>query len=642
MNMNRFAIALGLLISVTVPEAPAQNASPMPPTSSGQEKEPIDRQKMNNITKQDARVWHSDPHSHARPEEAVVTHIDLDLHVHFDSQRIKGTATYKVRNNGADMLVMDTRGLEIANVTDGSGNALKHRVEKPDSIKGSALVILIGKETERVQVTYATTDASSGLQWLTPGQNDGKTPFLYSQGQAILTRSWIPIQDSPAIRITYSAKVTVPAGMTAVMGALGNPSQTLPGQTVFEFKQPNPIPPYLIALAVGQLEFKQVSERTGIYAHPDVLPVAINEFADLEKMLAASEKLCGPYVWERFDVLVLPPSFPFGGMENPMLTFATPTILAGDRSLVSLIIHELAHSWSGNLVTNANWDDFWLNEGWTVYLERRIVEMLYGKEMADMMEVLGFQDLKATIADMPKGHSDTGLSLKLKGRDPDDGMTDVAYERGAMVIKEIELAWGREAFDRFIPHYFESFRFQSITTERFIGFVADYAEANGLKAVPLREMVTAVGDPKPSFKVFSDRLIQVEKARVAFLTGRKLADYGSGRWTAQERQYFLRILKEDLKPEQMDIIEDVLGLKEPGNSEVDFEWFLLCIRNDRMAEQPRIAEFLTRVGRRKFVLPLYKEMFGKKKWADFAKELYAGNRGRYHAITSGSVDRLPE
>ncbi len=641
-SMKGTAIALGLTLALAGADVLAQTRKPVENTDNGPTMAPLSRQTMSELRKDSGNKRRiMDTHSYARPEEAVITHLNLDILVNMDKQRIKGTATYDVNRREAEMLILDTKGLTISSVMDGSGNALSFKLQKPDSIMGSALAIMLPKtEVTKVVVRYSTTEESAGLQWLSPEQNDGKTPFLYSQGQAILTRSWIPIQDSPGVRITYNAKVTVPAGMTAAMSALGNPQAVAGGQTVFEFKQPNAIPPYLIALAVGDLEFKQVSDRTGIYALPGVLPDAVNEFKDLDRMLVACEQLCGPYEWQRFDVLVLPASFPFGGMENPMLTFATPTILAGDRSLVSLIIHELVHSWSGNLVTNANWNDFWLNEGWTVYLERRIVETLYGKDMAEMMEVLGFQDLKATIADLPADSPDTGLSLRLEGRDPDDGMTDVAYERGAMVIKELELAWGREAFDRFIPVYFKHFRFRSITTAEFIAFVDSHAEVNGLKKVALREMVRAVGEPKPSFKIASGSLLAVEKARVAFLTGRKLEEYGVGNWNAQQRQYFLRILSEPLKEVQMNAVNEALKLKMSKNAEVNFEWYLLCIRNNRTAIRPELEGFLRTVGRRKFILPLYRELFAQTDWKDWGKEQYAQHRGRYHSITSGSVDRL--
>jgi leukotriene-A4 hydrolase len=626
--------------------ANAQTSEPIP--TSKEQVRPQARQlnRADNmpISKQSAMAMRTldrkDTHTFARPTEVVVTHLDLDLTVLFDKKIVKGTATYDIDRKEGNVLVLDTRGLEIAAVTDGKGQPLTFKLEKEDPIKGQALSIVLTEGVNRVKIAYATTAASDGLQWLNPEQVGGKTPFLYTQGQAILTRTWIPVQDSPDIRMTYRASVNVPNGMMAVMSAMGNVAGAIPGQTTFDFKQPHPIPAYLIALAVGELEFKRVTENAGIYALPHVLPSAVGEFAELGKFMDAAVGLCGPYLWDRFDVLVLPSSFPFGGMENPMLTFATPTLLAGDRSLVSVIIHEMAHSWSGNLVTNANWNDFWLNEGWTVYLERRIVEAIYGKDMADIMEVLGFQDLKSTIANMPKGHPDTGLRLRLEGRDPDDGMTDVAYERGAMVIKELELAWGRDAFDPFIKSYFEKYRFKSITTEEFIRYAQDHSEKNKLKFPNLMGMVQAVGEPMPTFKVHADRLIGVEKARVAFLMGKDIGDMGAGRWSAQEKQYFLRILIDDLSASQLATIEKIFGLKESKNAEVIFEWFMLCIRNGHKDIMPQLQEFLGEVGRRKFVLPLYKAMFAHKEWSDWGRKLYAKNRTRYHSITAGSVDKL--
>ena len=640
----RFCLILTIAVASSGASVHGQTQTPIPagnstakPTIQRIERSDISHLRTPSMSKKNST---SDTHSCARPDETVATHLDLAIAVNFDKQVIKGEATYTIKRKEGNTLMLDSKGLDIAAVKDDAGESLRFKLLDVDSVRGQAVVIILGEKSTKVTVSYATTAQSAGLQWLTPEQNDGKTPFLYSQGQAILTRSWIPIQDSPAILLTYSAKVTVPEGMVAVMSATGNVTQRIPKQTVYEFKQPNAIPAYLIALAVGNLEFKKITENTGIYALPSVLPSAVEEFSDLGKMVAAAEKLCGPYEWGRFDVLVMPPSFPFGGMENPMLTFATPTILAGDRSLVSLIVHELVHSWSGNLVTNANWNDFWLNEGWTVYLERRIVEMLNGKETADMMEVLGFQDLKATIADMPRNGADTGLRLKLEGRDPDDGMTDVAYERGAMVIKNIETAWGRMAFDPFIQAYFKQHRFKSITTDQFIEFTAKYAADNKLKMPDLPGMTMAVGEPHPDFKIFSDRMMGVEKARVAFLIGKNIQDFGAATWTAQERQYFLRIVKEPLSAAQLAIIEKALQLGVSKNSEVNFEWYMMCIRNGHEGIRPELEDFLSRVGRRKFVLPLYKAMFDNPEWKAWGGANYKKFRNRYHSITAGSVDRL--
>ena len=239
------------------------------------------------------------------------------------------------------------------------------------------------------------------------------------------------------------------------------------GSYHFEMKQP--IPSYLLALAVGDVEFKRVSNRAGIYAERTVLDSAVWEFADLEKMIHGAEELYGAYLWERYDVLVLPPSFPFGGMENPRLTFATPSILAGDRSLTSLIAHELAHSWSGNLVTNRTWNDFWLNEGFTVYFEHRIMEKLYGRDYAEMLALLSLQDLRETIQSLKDEnlYADTKLKLDLAGRNPDDGVTDIAYNKGYFFLRLFEERYGRERFDSFLKHYFSSNAFKSSGHPKF-------------------------------------------------------------------------------------------------------------------------------------------------------------------------------
>ena len=348
------------------------------------------------------RSWPDrDIHSFARPVEARVTHVALDLRADFAEKRLSGTATLTVaRQHAATELVLDTRELEILRVTDGRGAALAHALAEADPILGRALRVTLPAPAEPVVVTYRTAPTSAALQWLAPEQTAGKRlPFLYSQGQAILTRTWIPTQDSPGIRQTYEARIAVPRDLRAVMSAESlTPDGPIVGQDrTFEFRLTEAIPPYLIALAVGDIQSEPLGPRSGVYAEPTVLKAAAFEFADLEQMVRAAESLLGPYRWGRYDLLVLPPSFPFGGMENPRLTFATPTVIAGDRSLVSLAAHELAHSWSGNLVTHATWSDFWLNESVTTYVERRIMEAIYGAERAGILEALAWRDLQDEI-----------------------------------------------------------------------------------------------------------------------------------------------------------------------------------------------------------------------------------------------------
>src|SRR5687768_9058347 len=417
-----------------------------------------------------------DIHSFARPHEVRVTHVALDLAADFPSRTLSGQARLTLdRRAGATQVVLDTRDLSIQAVTAPDGAPLKFTVGDKDAILGQPLTVDLPSDAREIVIAYRTSPNAAALQWLAPSQTAGrKQPYLYSQGQAILTRTWIPTQDSPGIRQTYAARITVPRELRAVMSAEQLTPDGVDGQggRTFEFKLSQPVPPYLIALAVGDIAFRPLGPRTGVYTEPSMLDAAAYEFADLEKMVSAAESLLGAYRWGRYDLLVLPPSFPFGGMENPRLTFATPTILAGDRSLVSLVAHELAHSWSGNLVTNATWSDFWLNEGMTTYVELRLMEALYGTERAAMLDVLARRSLEDEITRLGGPSSkDTVLHVDLTGRDPDEGMTEIPYEKGAALLKLLERTVGRSRFDAYLRSYFDRHAFQPITTAEFLADV---------------------------------------------------------------------------------------------------------------------------------------------------------------------------
>ncbi|MEO1382727.1 MAG: M1 family aminopeptidase/hydrolase, partial [Bacteroidota bacterium] len=337
-----------------------------------------------------------DPHSFARAWEAKVDHLSLDLKVDFEREMLKGTAVLRIdRIENAKTLHLDTRNLSIQSISISDDSLhlrpISIQVGRVDSILGEELLVPLEEETRFVHIQYETNPGADALQFLPPGLTTGSGPFLLTQSQAINARTWVPIQDSPGIRFTYDAKIEVPAHLLALMSAT-NPQETN-ATGIYHFQMDQPIPAYLLALNVGDLEFRSLGSRVGVYAEPAVIEAAAYEFAELSKMMEIAEQLYGPYRWKRYDVVVQPPSFPFGGMENPRLTFATPTILAGDRSLVSLVAHELAHSWSGNLVTNATWNDFWLNEGFTVYFEYRIMEALKGRDYSEMLARISYEDL---------------------------------------------------------------------------------------------------------------------------------------------------------------------------------------------------------------------------------------------------------
>ena len=419
-----------------------------------------------------------DFHSFSNPAEAVAKHLDLDIKVDFDTQTISGKAFWQIENTAkGNEIIFDENTLNITKVTLGEEEKeTKFELGKEVEFHGKPLHITIEPTTTKVNIYYNTTKESIALQWLKPEQTaDKKKPFLFSQGESIWSRTWIPCQDSPGVRFTYNAKVTMPKDLMAVMSAV-NPLQKN-NTGIYTFQQEKAIPSYLMAIAVGDIEFKPIDYRTGVYAEHTVINKAKWEFGELGKMVNAAEKLFGPYQWGRYDVIVLPPSFPYGGMENPNLTFLTPTVLAGDRSLTSLLAHELGHSWSGNLVTNATWDDIWLNEGFTTYVEHRIGEEVFGTNEAKMKDVLSRNALKINLDEIGKDSPDSRLKVETSGRNPDDGLSDIPYEKGYAFLQTVEAVVGRKKFDQFITNYFKKHAFQSITTEDFV----DYFNKNLIK-----------------------------------------------------------------------------------------------------------------------------------------------------------------
>jgi aminopeptidase N len=594
------------------------------------------------------RAREKDIHSFARPDDARVTHVALDLTADFAARILAGRATLSLeRESGTGEIVLDTRDLDIQSVTLPDGAALKFTLGDTDAILGQPLTVALPAEASAIVVAYRTRPNAAALQWLGPAQTaGGKQPYLYSQGQAILTRTWIPTQDSPGIRQTYSARITVPRELRAVMSAeqLTPEGVDGPGGRTFEFRLSQPIPPYLIALAVGDIAFRSLGPRTGVYTEPSMLDEAANEFADLEKMVEAAESLLGPYRWGRYDLLVLPPSFPFGGMENPRLTFATPTILAGDRSLVSLVAHELAHSWSGNLVTNATWRDFWLNEGLTTYVELRLMEALYGRERAAMLDVLARRSLEDEIARLGGPTSpDTVLHVDLTGRDPDAGMTEIPYEKGAALLKLLERTVGRDRFDAYLRSYFDRHAFLPITTGDFLADV----RANLLrgdqaleKQLALEEWLYKPGLPDNAPIPMSDALKRVEEQAQAFANGASASSVAAGDWTTQEWQHFLESLPEQLTAAQLADLDRTFGLTKRGNSEVLFLWLRTAIRNRYEPAMPALERFLTSQGRRKFLRPLYEDLM-KTDWGKAeARRIYTRARPLYHTVATSTLDPI--
>jgi leukotriene-A4 hydrolase len=631
------AAALAALILVSCRAEQSQNISAATPVDAEVKVAPI-------LRTADAR----DPHSYARPLEARVTHLALDLDVDFDAKRIGGTAALDIeRAPDATEIVLDDDGLQIESIVDGSGQPLDYKVGADDPNLGAPLTVALAPGTRRLVIRYSSAPDAEALQWLTPEQTAGKKqPYLFSQGQAILNRSWIPTQDSPGIRQSWEATIRVPEPLTAVMSAqrVGEPSSA-GGKRVFRYRMDNPVAPYLIAIAVGDLQFRELGPRSGVWTEPSMVEAAASELADTEKMIDAAESLFGPYEWGRYDMLVLPPSFPFGGMENPNLTFLTPTFIAGDKSLVSLIAHELAHSWSGNLATNATWADFWLNEGTTTYATYRITEAVYGPERAAQQYALGWDSLMREIEEMGgMNHPDTRLHIDLTGRNPDDGLTEIAYEKGAAFLRTIESIVGRERFDAWLKGWFERHQFEPVTSAIFLADIREHlvkGDAGLEQRLMLDEWVYQPGIPANVVKPDPNAFAEVDQAVQRFSASKAIPAQQWPSWSTDERLRFVNRLPRRIDHRILRELDRRLKLSQSGNNEVLFAWLELAVANRYDPAVPALERFLTTQGRRKFVAPLIEALAKDRQWGrPIAVRIYRQARPLYHPITTRGLDEL--
>jgi aminopeptidase N len=587
-----------------------------------------------------------DVSSYAEPEKVVVKHLALDLGVDFAKKVLAGSATLDLdwKDKTATSLVLDTRDLDIDKVEGFDGTnwqELKFELAPKDPILGSKLSVAMPTQMAQVKLSYSSRPDASGLQWLTPAMTLGKkTPFMFSQSEAIHARSWVPLQDTPGVRFTYDAHITTPKDVMAVMSADNDPKAPRDGD--YSFKMPQAIPSYLMAIAAGDLVFRPTSERSGVWAEPAMADKAAKEFEDTAKMIDTAEALYGPYRWGRYDILVLPPSFPYGGMENPRLTFATPTVIVGDKSLVSLIAHELAHSWSGNLVTNSSWKDIWLNEGFTSYVENRITEQLYGKDLAIMESVISQHGLAEEMKDIKP--DDQLLALApLAGRDPDEALTSIAYIKGQWFLTFLEQRYGRETFDKFLRKWFDDHAFTSQDSAEFERFLnAELVAKNPGKATEaeLHAWLHEPGIPATAIAAKSAPFDVVDEMRSHWQEGRaKPADMDTSKWNTQEWVRFLEGMPETLSTAQLAELDAAYHFTGTANAEIAQRWYPLTVRSGYTVARPAIAEFLGRIGRRKLIMPTYGALAATPDGLAFAKQVFAKARPGYHPITIGSVEQ---
>lgn len=587
-----------------------------------------------------------DVFSFSRHDEVKVTHLILDLDINFKRQVLEGyvVINYQVIKPDAKRLVLDSRDLKIKRVEslhDKKNKKIMWR--KGDTIAGlgTELIIDLPPDHSAIKIYYQTMPKASGLQWLGPEKTSGKkSPYLFSQSQAIHARSWIPLQDTPSVRVTYDATMRVKQGLRVVMSADNNDQEAVDGVHTFSMQQA--IPAYLIAIAVGDIRLKNISDHVTIYAEQEILKAAAYEFAATEEMITATEAIYGPYRWGQYDLLILPPSFPFGGMENPKLSHITPTVIAGDRSLDSLIAHELAHSWSGNLVTNAKWQDAWLNEGFTSYIEARIIEAIYGKERMMMESTLVYQALMNDIQQL--NTDDQKLVNPSQSNDPDDYFSSISYDKGRFFLEWMEQQVGRSAFDQFLNQYFADHAFQSITTQDFVNYLQDNLLHQHPEKITMTQVNTWLHEPgMPSFfePPTTQRFDAISQIASDWTTGKiPTRSIKTKKWTTQEWLHFLRALPKQLSFTQMQALDTHFELTQRQNSEVAHDWLLIAINNQYQPAYERLIDYLSSIGRVKLIKPLYEAMMNHENLQNFASQIYQKARPGYHNIATQQLDPI--
>ncbi|XP_018602617.1 leukotriene A-4 hydrolase-like [Scleropages formosus] len=589
--------------------------------------------------------------------KCITKHLNLCYHVDFDSHVLKGRValTVEVLEDKFSTLTLDTRDLKIFKVT-ANGQEAKFALGVLDAVKGTPLEISLPFELSRgqhviVEVTYETSPKASALQWFAPEQTAGKKhPYLFSQCQAIHCRAMVPCQDTPSVKHTYYAQVSVPRELVALMSAVRDGQEVDPedsNRTIFRFRQTVPMPSYLIAIVVGALEYRKVGPRSSVWSEKELVDLAAFEFSETESMLRIAEDLVGPYVWQQYDILVLPPSFPYGGMENPCLTFATPTLLAGDKSLSNVIAHEIAHSWTGNLVTNKTWEHFWLNEGHTVYLERMIGRFLQSEQFRQFMAIGGWKELKETVNTLGAKSPFTNLVINLDGVDPDDSFSSIPYEKGFALLYHLEeLMGGPEVFMGFIKSYIQLFAYRSVTTEDWKNYLFSYFKdkVDILNKVDWNTWMHTPGMPpvKPQYDTTLADACTALCQRWKKASEEDLANFSPNDLKAFSSHQLIEFLAQLLQEEALPLthvkkMQEMYNFNNINNSEIRFRWLRVCLRAKWEDAVPLALKMVTEQGRMKFTRPLYRELYNFEKFREKVVSNFMKNRPSMHQVTASLV-----
>jgi aminopeptidase N len=567
----------------------------------------------------------SDPHSYVDISQGKIEYINFNIQVDFDKQVLNLKARYRMDRPVNGSLFLDTRDIDLHKIFTDEGDIAWEK-DMQDPILGERLHLKNLEDVSEFMIELTTSSNASALQWMTPAQTiGGEHPFLYTQCEALHARSIFPCQDSPSIRFTYEAKVDVPDPLIAVIAAV-----RVEAGSAYKFEMRQPIPSYLFAFAVGNLSFKELGPRTGIFAEPEMIEAAAWEFAENEQKLTEAEKLLGPYLWDRYDVLIMPRSFPYGAMENPRLTFCSGTFV---------ITHELAHAWTGNLITNATWEDFWLNEGWTTYAETRITEILKGNEYGQLIDTAGYLDLLNEMKRFGMDSDITCLKYAQKGLDPDEIFSGIPYIKGSYFIKLLERFVGRERFDAFIQKYISTHKFQSLTTETFVDFLKQELP-DAVEKTDLDEWLYKPGLPKdaPQFqsKLYDDVVIAIDNLKKGSLpTQEQIAD-----WIPAQRFYFFRLLPEELSIEDCRSLEKIFELKDNRDFGLSYLYYVRAIRSGYQDVLPEVEEIISSYGRSYVIGDIFRALV-KAEWSrPLARPLFERYREKHHPTTVARIEGI--
>uniref|UniRef100_A0A8D8PRL4 Leukotriene A-4 hydrolase n=2 Tax=Cacopsylla melanoneura TaxID=428564 RepID=A0A8D8PRL4_9HEMI len=604
------------------------------------------------ITMADGPFSPGDPNSFSRPELAEIKHIDLCLDVDFDTKVLCGEATYAIHVKKPDVsnVIMDVHNLTIFEILDKKTQTpLNYTVGQHVDNFGSKLDITLPADLEArhhqvdVTIKYKTAPTSSALQWLEPAQTAGKTkPYLFSQCQPIHARSMLPVQDTPSVKQTYTATINAPKDLTVLMSALK------PNELENYFYQPITVPSYLIAIVVGNLANYKLSERCSVWSEPELVKDAAYEFSETETFLKTAESICGTYVWKVYDIVMLPPSFPFGGMENPCLTFVTPTLLAGDKSLASVVAHEISHSWTGNLVTNRNFEHFWLNEGFTMFVERKIAGRLKGEAERHFDALSGLKDLKQALKNLGESNPLTKLIVDLKHTHPDDAFSTCPYEKGHTFLFYLEqLLGGPQEFEPWLKKYLQEFALKSIDTDSFkTHLLSHFAHKEQIKEIDWDLWLNSTGMPPiiPKYDTsLQDACADLASRWISWnqsvtptppFEKQDLAKFSPG-----QKIEFLAILldKEFNDISKVQALQETYNLNRVKNCEIRFRWLKLCLKSKWKEQVPLVVDMVTSQGRMKYVRPLYRELYAWEDTRKTAIDTFQAHRNNMMHVTAYTV-----